>query len=320
MPFQLKNLDDRRYKDLVEEAMAMIPTFAPEWTNHNPSDPGITLIELFAYLSEMLLYRLNRVTAKNIHSFLKLLNGPDWQPSANTALADEIRETVQGIRQINRAITRKDFETLSLAADTRVARTRCVPRRDLESENPFAATTDRPGHISVIIVPRSGESNPRPDGDLIAAVASYLEPRRLLTTNVHVVAPRYFTIGVQITLVLKPDALEDQVRNQAILALKAFFRPVADRPDAAVWPFGRNVFVSEVYEILDTLAGVDYVQKSIDPVTRLPLDEITVDAGAGGRLQRDDQGDLVAVEIWPDELIDARIDANDITINFPTGF
>ena len=114
MPFQMKNLDDRRYQDLVEEAMAMIPTVAPEWTNHNPSDPGITLIELFAYLSEMLLYRLNRVTEKNIHSFLRLLSGPEWQPSEGTSLTDEIRDTVQGIRQINRAISCDDFETLAL--------------------------------------------------------------------------------------------------------------------------------------------------------------------------------------------------------------
>src|SRR5438270_9959145 len=80
MPLSLPNLDDRRYADLVEEARSLIPTYALEWTNHNPSDPGITLVELFAFLSEMLLYRLNRVTAANVLSFLKLLNGIDWNP------------------------------------------------------------------------------------------------------------------------------------------------------------------------------------------------------------------------------------------------
>ena len=60
MPLPLPNLDDRSYTDLVEEARRLIPTYAPEWTNHNPSDPGIMLIELFAYLTEMLIYRLNR--------------------------------------------------------------------------------------------------------------------------------------------------------------------------------------------------------------------------------------------------------------------
>jgi hypothetical protein len=319
MTFQLKNLDDRKYKNLVDEATGIIPTYAPDWTNHNPSDPGITLIEMFAYLTELLLYRLNRVTEKNIHSFLKLLNGPEWKASEEKNLTDEIRDTVQGLRKINRAVTGEDFENLSLAADVRVARTRCVPRRDLESENPLAATIKKPGHISVIIVPRSEESNPQPDGDLIQTVRNYLEPRRLLTTRVHVVGPRYFTIGIRITLFLKPDALEDQVRSQAVRALQKFFRPVADRPDKQVWPFGRNVYVSEIYEILDTLAGVDYVLKPVDPATKKPLDEITVAAIDSHRLERDDQGGLVAVEILPDELIDARIVPDEITVKSPTG-
>src|SRR5215472_9429265 len=80
MSLQLPNLDDRSYQDLVEEALALIPTHAPEWTNHNPSDPGITLVELFAFLTEAIIYRLNRVTSRNILSFLKLLNGTNWDP------------------------------------------------------------------------------------------------------------------------------------------------------------------------------------------------------------------------------------------------
>jgi len=49
MPLTLPVLDDRSFDDLVAEARALIPALAPEWTNHNPSDPGITLIELFAW-------------------------------------------------------------------------------------------------------------------------------------------------------------------------------------------------------------------------------------------------------------------------------
>ena len=62
MPIVLPNLDDRTFVDLVEEARTLIPTHAPEWTDHNPSDPGITLVELFAYLAEILMYRLNRIS------------------------------------------------------------------------------------------------------------------------------------------------------------------------------------------------------------------------------------------------------------------
>jgi hypothetical protein len=59
------------------------PNYAPEWTNYNPSDPGITLIEMFAYLTEMLLYRQNRITDDNLRTFLRLLNGPDWFAEEN---------------------------------------------------------------------------------------------------------------------------------------------------------------------------------------------------------------------------------------------
>lgn len=67
------NLDDRTWQDIVDQARALIPTYAPEWTDHNPSDLGMTLIELFAWMVEGLIYRLNRVPEKNYIAFLNLL-------------------------------------------------------------------------------------------------------------------------------------------------------------------------------------------------------------------------------------------------------
>ncbi len=67
------NLDDRTWKDYVDEARTLIPNYAPQWTDHNPSDIGMTLIELFAWLVEGLTYRLNRVPDKNYIAFLNLL-------------------------------------------------------------------------------------------------------------------------------------------------------------------------------------------------------------------------------------------------------
>jgi hypothetical protein len=66
-------LDDRTFNDIVEEAIRMIPRYAPEWTNHNPSDPGITLLELAAWMTDLLIYRLNQVPDKNYVAFLNLL-------------------------------------------------------------------------------------------------------------------------------------------------------------------------------------------------------------------------------------------------------
>lgn len=73
MSLQAPRLDDRSYSDLVEEAIRQIPMFCPEWTDHNPSDPGVTLIELFAWMTDILLYRLNRVPDKHYIKFMELL-------------------------------------------------------------------------------------------------------------------------------------------------------------------------------------------------------------------------------------------------------
>jgi len=67
------NLDDRTWQKLKDEAIKLIPRYAPEWTDHNPSDLGITLIELFSWIAEQIIFRLNRVPDKNYIEFLNLL-------------------------------------------------------------------------------------------------------------------------------------------------------------------------------------------------------------------------------------------------------
>ena len=76
MPITLPKIDDRRYDDLLEEALARIPVHTPEWTNFNRSDPGVTLVEVFAFLTETLLYRANQIPERNRKKFLQLLRIP----------------------------------------------------------------------------------------------------------------------------------------------------------------------------------------------------------------------------------------------------
>jgi predicted phage baseplate assembly protein len=73
MALPAPKLDDRTFQDLVSEARSMIPRHCPEWTDHNLSDPGITLIELFAWMVDIMLYRLNKVPDKNYIKFMELI-------------------------------------------------------------------------------------------------------------------------------------------------------------------------------------------------------------------------------------------------------
>lgn len=67
------NLDDRTFDDIFNEALRLIPRYCPDWTNHNTSDPGITLLELFSWMTEMTIYRLNKVPDKTYLSLLELM-------------------------------------------------------------------------------------------------------------------------------------------------------------------------------------------------------------------------------------------------------
>ena len=82
MPLEVPALDNRRYQDLLDEALARIPVHNPEWTNFNESDPGVTLIEVFAFLTESLLYRANQIPERNRRKFLSLL-GIQLQPASS---------------------------------------------------------------------------------------------------------------------------------------------------------------------------------------------------------------------------------------------
>ena len=82
----LPNLDDRRWADLVDEARALIPFHAPGWTDHNVHDPGITVLELLAWIAEMDLYGVNQVTDAHRRKFLALAGITPAPPRPATTL------------------------------------------------------------------------------------------------------------------------------------------------------------------------------------------------------------------------------------------
>lgn len=70
---------ERTFDDLFAELRSRIPRYNPEWTNFNDSDPGITLLQLFAFLGETLLHQMGQVPRKNYLKFAQLL-GLELQP------------------------------------------------------------------------------------------------------------------------------------------------------------------------------------------------------------------------------------------------
>src|SRR5437879_9924277 len=82
MALPVPSLDDRRFQDLVDDAKRLVQQRCPEWTDHNVSDPGVTLIETFAWMTDQLLYRLNRIPDRHYVKFLELLGVRLFPPTA----------------------------------------------------------------------------------------------------------------------------------------------------------------------------------------------------------------------------------------------
>src|SRR5215510_11569833 len=84
MPIETPNLDDRDFERLLAEATGVIRKYSPQWTDLSPSDPGMILLEAFAHLTEVMIYRLNRLPQKAYVEFLRLIGVKLYPPSAAT--------------------------------------------------------------------------------------------------------------------------------------------------------------------------------------------------------------------------------------------
>ncbi|MFY1671337.1 hypothetical protein ACN27G_15415 [Plantactinospora sp. WMMB334] len=269
MPIALPNLDDRDYDDLVGEARALIPVLLPEWTDHNPSDPGIMLVEMLAWLTEMQLYQVNQVPQSHTRNFLRLLAGPEWIPPVTGDLGPAVRQVMAALHERYRAVTVDDYEYLvgrtwpeqpQAAGLARVRRVRCVPGRDLAGADPVAAA---PAHVSVVVLPEPADgtdTHPLPTEALTGGLHDFLDPRRLLTVRHHVVGPRYVDIQISADLAVRADALPGDAIADAQARLRAFYAPLTGGTTGDGWPFGQHIHPSEVYAVLEQAPLLDYIE------------------------------------------------------------
>lgn len=310
MPIPLPNLDDRTYAELTAEARALIPTLHPDWTDHNPSDPGIVLVELLAWLTEMLLFQVNEIPDASTETFLRLLHGRTWSRPPEATLDDAIRDTIGFLRERYRAVTVADYEHLirhdwpgspeatALGPIAPLARIRAVARRNLAALDPAVRAEPAPAHISVVVVPEATTPHPQPSPDVVTALAAFLAPRRMLTTRLHVMGPSYADIAVVAKLALQRDAPAATALDDVSRALAAFLDPLTGGPDRTGWPFGRDVHASEIYATLEQVPVVDFV------------DEVRL-GGDDARPVTAADGSIVAIALDAHEL--PRLSAVDLT-------
>jgi Baseplate J-like protein len=160
------------------------------------------------------------------------------------------------------AVTSGDYEQLALMTPgLRVARARAIPlfSPDLQNYPRQRAAAS----VTVVVVPYSLASKPVPSAGFLRTVCRHLDRHRLLTTRVYVVAPDYVRVSVQATVRLRPGFDSASVTLGIINALDNFLRPLPAEKDAKSegWPFGRTVYKSEIYQVIEGVEGVDCAQK-----------------------------------------------------------
>jgi phage-related baseplate assembly protein len=263
MAIDLEDLDDKTYDELVAEARAALPVLSPAWTDHNPSDPGIALVELFAWLTEMLVYRTGRVDEKSRRAFLRLLADPGDAALRAAVDAGELdaatRATLAALRARHRAVTLDDYEHLAITAWPETPEARALGAAGaLRRVRAIAGT---PPHVGLLVLPDTDDRDRAwdpPEPRLLEKLVAFFDDRRLITTRLFVAGPRFLPVQLRATLHLRSDARAADVEQAATLAVARWLHPWDGGADGRGWPFGRAVHASEAYAVLEAVRGVDF--------------------------------------------------------------
>ena len=153
---------------------------------------------------------------------------------------------------VDKAVTLEDIERLALATPgVPIARARAIANRD-----PLLPCYPAPGVVTLVVIPRCPRPAPRPSQALLNALALFVGARRLVTSEIRAVAPRYRRVGVHALLHVADDADAQRVVQQARARIDAYFDPITGGVDGGGWPFGRAVYRSEILALLAATPGV----------------------------------------------------------------
>lgn len=172
---------------------------------------------------------------------------------------------IRDLRVPYRAVTSEDFEYIARKTPgLRVAQAKAIPnficRSNTEEEG-----IEEEGTVTVVVVPFSPlntfENPPTPSTDFINAITKHINKHRLLGTFVCVVPPKYIKVKVQVTLGISKGFSETEIRKEVIGKLELFLHPIRGDFSGKGWPVGKNVYRSEIYQLITEIEGVDFVEK-----------------------------------------------------------
>lgn len=244
MGLTIPNLDRYDFETVKEEVMAKLPAYSSRWTEYNASDPGVTLLELLAWMADINSYRLNHLGEEHYRAFLSLL---DAEKTSEQSLQEAFLALKETLAIPGKAVTLKDFEYLAKATpDVTLAK---VKAKAYPDEN----------RVSVVIVPDSDGQRPGVRKAIREKVTAFLETKKLLTTRVEVTDNvSYVPVNVRLHLHTRlgdPDLLRQEVE----VLLKKFLDPLHGGVENKGWDFGEDIHVSHIYMMLKEVKEIEKI-------------------------------------------------------------
>lgn len=183
-----------------------------------------------------------------------------WGGAASETIAEGLDRIPGELRRRDRAVCKDDFAELAmLAPGTDLVRAEVLPRF-----HPPTRVSQAAGVVSVVVWPRRDAlhpSAPLPDRRTLQRVCEWLDARRLVTTELYVIPPRYVKIAVAVGIVIKPGYPIEGVRRWAELIVRQYLAPVPPYgPEGRGWPLGRRVVAGELEAAVSQVEGVEYVR------------------------------------------------------------
>ena len=237
MPINIPNLDDRNYDQFYNEAMSVITRYYPDYAGMGLSDPVMVLAELFSYYFDVTSYQIDQISPQTWRNFATMIGvqGENARPE------ELIRAALAELSSVKRAVTADDIETIIKRESINVARVGVFPGDRLR--------------IRVVAERKTDETE-----EELSRIYSLLRRCGPLCTRYDVqYAP---VLGFEITaeviktraMTLSDKSLSDTVKNK----LNDFFSPLKGGGGRG-WEFGRAISRSEIFSLIEGVAGVDYV-------------------------------------------------------------
>lgn len=170
------------------------------------------------------------------------------------------------LRHRDRSVTAQDLEDLAFDADPSVARARAI----LPSFDPLSLWLDPAakapdlgrhekvdaGRMGVVLVPRGDAKRPVASLGLLRRVKGHLASRSPVTADLWVAGPEWVEVTVAATVVPTSLAVADAVRSRVTAVLDGFLHPLTGGPEGKGWPFASTPHASDLYAVIEAVAGV----------------------------------------------------------------